>query len=111
MPSSSLNNVVKLCALLSNVFYQLIADAFHATDRGMAVLFVDIMEFDELNIVVLADFAHRLVDGLAELRVEQGVDAGLGVTLLEHVEQAGEGRTEILAVVFGPVSITTSECI
>ena len=91
--------------ILFDCFYQLIADALHALGRRVAVLLVDVVELDEGNVVVLADFAHRLVDGLAELGVEQGVDAGLGVALLQLVEQAGEGRTEILAVVFGPVGI------
>ena len=93
-----------MCTLFG-CFEELVADGFHAADGGMTILLVNVVEFDELHVVVLAYLAHRLVDGFTELGVEQRVDDGLGIALLQHVEQAGEGWTELLAIVFCPVGI------
>jgi hypothetical protein len=48
------------------------------------------VQFDELYVVVLADLTHRLIDGLSQLRVQEGVDLGIGIALLQHVQQAGQ---------------------
>ena len=39
-------------------FQQLFADALHALDGWMTVLLLYVMEFDELYLVMLADFTH-----------------------------------------------------
>ena len=57
-----------------NGFQQLVADTFHSGDGRMAVLLLDIMEFDELYIEMLADFAHRFIDLFLQLGVQDGID-------------------------------------
>ena len=70
-------------------FEQLVTDGLHAADGGMAILLVNVVELDELDVVVLTDFTHRLVDGLAKLGVQKAADGGLGIALLELVKQTG----------------------
>ena len=83
----------------------MVADAFHTADGGVAVLLVNVVEFDELDVVVLANLAERLIDRLLEFGVQQRVDGSLWIAFLERVEQAGESGTEVLAILLGPVGI------
>ena len=68
-------------------------------------MFLDVVKLDELDIVVTAHFAHGFVDGFAQFGVEERANLGIGIALLQHVEEAGEGWTEVFAVVFGPVGV------
>lgn len=51
-------------------FLELFADALHAGDGGVAVLLLDVMQFDELYAVVLADDTHRFVDLFPQFGVQ-----------------------------------------
>lgn len=52
------------CTILFNLplllysFEQLVADGFHATDGRMAILLFNVVKFNELHIVVLANLTH-----------------------------------------------------
>ena len=64
----------------------------------MTVLLLDIMEFNEFYIEVLAYFTHRLVDLVFQLRIKDEANFRLGIAFLQHVNQAGKCRTVILAI-------------
>ena len=58
---------VKSCSLFSvDGFQELVADALHAGDGRVSVLLVDVVQFNQLDVVMLADFTHGLIDGLSE---------------------------------------------
>ena len=86
-------------------FQELFTDAFHAFYGRMSVLLLNVMEFDQFYLVMRADFANRLVDGVSQLRVQDTTDGCRGIPFVEQVEEAGKGRPEILAVLFCPVSV------
>lgn len=94
--------------LSSLLFYrlkELVADALHSFYGRVAVLLFDVIELYELDAAVLADLAEGLVHLFLKFGVENGVNGSLGVFSLKSVEQAGECRPEILAVVGRPVGV------
>ncbi len=44
--------------LLQPCFHQLFADALHAADGWVTILLLNVVQFDELHLVVLAHFTH-----------------------------------------------------
>ena len=72
--------------VLVDRFNQLVTDALHAGDRRVSVLLFDVVKFDQLDVVVLADHSARFVDLFSEFRVEDRVDLCLRITLFEHVQ-------------------------
>ena len=76
----------------------LFGDGFHALDGGVSVLFVDVVEGDEGDVVMVTDRADTLVDILLQLRVEDEVDLCVRIVLQEVDEHLRQGRTEIVEV-------------
>ncbi len=71
----------------------LLCDALHARDGGVAVLFVDVVELDARDVVVLADGEGGFGDVSAQTVVEEIDDTRLGILLKGIAEQTGEGGT------------------
>ena len=88
--------------VLVDRFNQLVTDALHAGDRRVSVLLFDVVKFDQLDVVVLADHSARFIDLFSEFRVEDRVDLCLRVALLKCVKKFSESRSETLAVFSAP---------
>ena len=90
--------------ILLHKIHHLLGDGLHASLAGMAPLLVDVVEFDEGQTVVTADDTHRLGMFRLELGVEDEIDAGHGIVLLDDTAKACHSGTEEPEVVVGPVS-------
>ena len=69
----------------------------------MTPLLVNVVQFDEGQTVMSADDTHRLGMLGFEFGVEDEIDAGHGIVLLDDTAEARHGRTEEPEVVVSPV--------
>lgn len=81
------------------------ADALHAFHRGMAPLFVDVVQADIGDAVVTAYTIHRLGDGVGQFGIRNVVNPGMRIMRNQVIEQVAESRTEIIEIVFLPIGI------